>query len=75
VKTRLRISLIRRSLKELQDQLDPATFWPIHRATTVNAGAIDSIVRDLRGRISVRLKARPEKLAVSDAHSQMFRQM
>ncbi len=68
-------ALIRRSLKELQDQLDPAVFWPIHRATIVNANAIAGVRRDFRGRISVEIKARPEKLAVSEAHAHLFRQM
>ena len=68
-------ALIRRSLKDLAGELDPAVFWPIHRGTIVNAHAIDSVVRDLRGRISVRLKERPEKLPVSEAHAHRFRQM
>jgi DNA-binding LytR/AlgR family response regulator len=68
-------SLIRRSLKELQEQLDPAVFWPIHRSIIVNANAIAGVVRDFRGRISVKLKTRAEKLAVSDAHAHLFRQM
>jgi len=68
-------SLIRRSLKELQEQLDPAVFWPVHRSTIVNAGAIAGVTRDLRGRISIRLKTRAEKLPVSDAHAHLFRQM
>lgn len=68
-------SLIRRSLKELHEQLDPAVFWPIHRSTIVNANAIAGVARDFRGRVSVALKARAEKLAVSDAHAHVFRQM
>ncbi len=67
--------LIRRSLRDLQGQLDPSVFWPIHRGTVVNAGAIDTVSRDFRGRISVILKARKEKLPVSDAHAHLFRQM
>ena len=67
--------LIRRSLKDLQGDLDPAVFWPIHRATIVNAAAIDSVTRDFRGRVAVRLKARRETLAVSEAHAHLFRQM
>lgn len=68
-------ALIRRSLKELQDELDPACFWPIHRSTIVNANAIAGVTRDFRGRVAVRLKARTEKLAVSEAHEHLFRQM
>lgn len=69
------VALIRRSLKELREELDPRHFWQIHRATVVNANAIAGVSRDFRGRVSVKLKSRPERLAVSDAHLQLFRQM
>ncbi len=68
-------ALIRRSLKELQDHLDPACFWSIHRSTIVNANAIAGVTRDFRGRVAVKLKTRTEKLAVSEAHEHLFRQM
>jgi DNA-binding LytR/AlgR family response regulator len=68
-------ALIRRSLKELADQLDPERFWPIHRSTIVNANAIASVTRDFRGRVRLRLKQRSEQLPVSEAHEHMFRQM
>jgi DNA-binding LytR/AlgR family response regulator len=68
-------ALIRRSLRELQEQLDPGLFWPIHRATIVNANAVAGVSRDFRGRVSLKLKSRPEKLAVSEAHEHLFRQM
>ena len=67
--------LIRLALKELLEQLDPACFWMIHRSTIVNANAIAGVTRDLRGRLSVRLKSRSDKLAVSEAHERLFRQM
>jgi len=67
--------LIHRSLRDLQAQLDPSVFWPIHRSTIVHAGAIDNVTRDFRGRVSVILKGRREKLAVSEAHAHLFRQM
>jgi DNA-binding LytR/AlgR family response regulator len=69
------VSIVRRSLRELQEQLDPSTFWPIHRSTIVNANVIAGVTRDLRGRVALRLKNRPEKLAVSEAHVHLFRQM
>jgi DNA-binding LytR/AlgR family response regulator len=68
-------SLIRRPLKELQDELDPAQFWPIHRSTIVNANAVAGVTRDFRGRVFVKLKSRDERLAVSEAHASLFRQM
>jgi DNA-binding LytR/AlgR family response regulator len=68
-------ALIRRPLKELQEQLDPSQFWTIHRSTIVNAGAIAGVTRDFRGRVAIRLRGRPEKLVVSEAHEHLFRMM
>jgi DNA-binding LytR/AlgR family response regulator len=68
-------ALIKRSLKELHAELDPATFWQIHRSTIVNANAIAGVTRTFGGRVSVKLKVRSERLAVSAAHEQLFRQM
>jgi len=68
-------SLIRKPIKELCDELDPSSFWQIHRSTIVNVHAIAGVVRDLRGHTQVRLKRRDELLAVSDAYVHRFRQM
>ncbi|HTN50647.1 MAG TPA: LytTR family DNA-binding domain-containing protein [Burkholderiaceae bacterium] len=68
-------ALIRKSLKELVEELDPGQFWQIHRSTLVNATAIAGVTRDFRGRMLVKLKARPETLLVSDSYTHLFRQM
>jgi len=68
-------ALIRTSLRELVEQLDPARFWQIHRSTIVNLAHVASSTRDLSGRIQIRLKSRPETLAVSRAFAHRFRQM
>jgi DNA-binding LytR/AlgR family response regulator len=68
-------ALIRRPLKELIEQLDPAQFWLVHRSTIVNANAIAGVSRDLRGRVRLKLKQRRELLQVSEAHEHLFRQM
>jgi hypothetical protein len=62
-------------LKELLPQLDPQAFWQIHRGTVVQAAAIDSVHRDEAGKLSLSLRGRPEKLAVSRLYSQQFRAM
>lgn len=67
--------LIRTPLKELLPQLDPQLFWQIHRGTVVQAGAIDSVHRDEAGKLTLSLRGRPEKLAVSRLYSQQFRAM
>ncbi len=68
-------ALIRKSLKELVDELDPQQFWQIHRSTLVNVAAIAGATRDFRGRLLVRLKNRSDALLVSDTYTHLFRQM
>jgi DNA-binding LytR/AlgR family response regulator len=67
--------LIRTPLKELLPQLDAQTFWQIHRGTVVQAGAIEAVSRDESGKLTLSLRGRPEKLAVSRMYSQQFRAM
>jgi DNA-binding LytR/AlgR family response regulator len=67
--------LIRKSLKELLDELDPSLFWQIHRSTIVNVNAIAAVSRDLAGHLLVRLKNRKETLPVSQPFAHLFRQM
>ena len=68
-------ALIRTSLRELGEQLDPDRFWQVHRATIVNLAHVAATTRDLSGRTQIKLKSRPETLAVSRAFAQRFRQM
>ena len=68
-------TLIRKIIRELGDELDPTMFWQVHRSTVVNVYAIDSVIRDDRGNLTLRLKNRPESLAVSEAYTHLFRQM
>lgn len=68
-------ALIRTPMKELLEQLDPESFWPIHRGIVVNANAISALHRKLGGQREVRLKARKETLPVSDAFAYRFKEM
>jgi DNA-binding LytR/AlgR family response regulator len=68
-------ALVRRPLKDLVVRLDPSLFWQIHRSTVVNANAIAGVTRDFRGHLKVRLKQRPEMLAVAESYNYLFRQM
>ncbi len=67
--------LIRKSLKELLDELDPSLFWQIHRSTIVNVNAIAAVSRDFAGHLIVKLKSRKETLPVSQPFAHLFRQM
>ena len=68
-------ALLRKSLKELHDELDPTVFWQIHRATIVNLNAIGSVARDANGHVVLKLKQRKEMLPVSETYAHLFRQM
>lgn len=68
-------SVIRKTIKELCDELDPSMFWQIHRSSVVNVNYIDSVVRDIGGRVLLRLKQRNESLPVSESYAPLFRQM
>ncbi|MFA9275431.1 MAG: LytR/AlgR family response regulator transcription factor [Candidatus Aquirickettsiella gammari] len=67
--------LIRKTLKELEDELDPKEFWRVHRSTLVRVSAIAEVTRDFRGRQMLGLKGSPEKLEVSRNHTHLFQQM
>jgi DNA-binding LytR/AlgR family response regulator len=68
-------SLIRKPIKELLDELDPAKFWQIHRATIVNVDHIASVRRGLKDQAEIALRDHPETLVVSRAFTHLFKQM
>ncbi|OYU77646.1 MAG: DNA-binding response regulator, partial [Burkholderiales bacterium PBB5] len=68
-------ALIRKPIKELIDELDPAVFWQIHRSTLVNVKAIAGITRDFRGRQIVSVRGHNEKLEVSRSYTHLFKGM
>ncbi|NHZ36885.1 LytR/AlgR family response regulator transcription factor [Massilia rubra] len=67
--------LIRKTLKELADELDPDEFWRIHRSTLVRVDAIAEVTRDERGRQMLRVRNHPTLLEVSRNHAHLFQQM
>lgn len=75
VQTAQQEALIRKPIKELMAELDPAQFWQIHRSTLINTRAIAGITRDERGRQLVSIKGRPEKLEVSRSYAHLFKGM
>lgn len=67
--------LLRMPLKELLAQLDSEQFWQVHRSTAVNARQIISAHHDVMGKVTLNLRDRPEKVAVSRNYAHLFRQM
>jgi DNA-binding LytR/AlgR family response regulator len=68
-------ALIKKTIKELSEELDPTMFWQVHRSTLVNVHAIDSVIRDNHGNVKLLLKHRSENLPVSEAYVHLFRRM
>ena len=75
VQTRRYEALIRKPIKDLVGELDPAEFWQIHRATLVRVDAIEHVSRNLRGNQVVHLRGSDEKLEVSRSFNHLFKQM
>jgi DNA-binding LytR/AlgR family response regulator len=67
--------LLRTPLKDLLAQLDPEQFWQVHRGTIVNVRQVVSAHHDLLGKVSLKLRDRTERVAVSRSYAHLFRQM
>ena len=67
--------LIRTPLKDLLPQLDAQVFWQIHRGTVVNAACVDRVTRDELGKLSLNLRGRSEKLAISRLYAHRFKSL
>ncbi len=68
-------ALIRRSIRELADELDPDRFAQIHRSTIVNLHQVVQVIRGPNETAEVQLKGRTELLSVSRSYLSLFRQM
>ena len=67
--------LVRASLRELLPQLDPATFWQVHRGTVVQVRAITTAKREESGKVTLTLRGRPERLVASRLYAHLFKGM
>ena len=68
-------ALIRKTIRELADELDPEVFVQIHRSSIVNLHHVAQVVRGANETADVHLKGRPEVLPVSRSFVHLFRQM
>lgn len=75
VRTRDGEHLIRKTIKELENELDPDQFWRVHRAAIVNARAILAVDHSLSGGYTVKFRDIQDRLTVSRAYAHLFRQM
>ncbi|MCB1998867.1 MAG: response regulator transcription factor [Burkholderiaceae bacterium] len=68
-------ALIRRTIRELADELDPDRFVQVHRSVIVNLHQVAQVVRGANETADVHLKGRSEVLPVSRSYLHLFRQM
>lgn len=70
-----REAVVRSTLKELVEQLDPAQFAQVHRSVVVNLRAISHVKRHDNETAEIHLRHRRETLPVSRGFLHLFRQM
>ena len=68
-------ALIRKTIRELADELDPESFAQIHRSVIVNLRQVSQVDRGINETAEVRLKNRKDVLPVSRSFVHIFRQM
>jgi DNA-binding LytR/AlgR family response regulator len=67
--------VIRTPLKELEEQLDPARFWRVHRSAIVRLAGVARVSRDEGGQPIVHLRRGERTVPVSRAYAHRFKQM
>jgi DNA-binding LytR/AlgR family response regulator len=67
--------VLRRTIKDLEGELDPSLFWRVHRSIIVRVDQIASAKRDLRGRYTIALRDRSESIRTSQSYGHLFKQM
>ena len=68
-------ALIRKTIRELADELDPSRFVQTHRSVIVNLHQVLQVTRGPNETAEVQLKGRRELLPVSRSYLHLFRQM
>lgn len=68
-------ALIRRTIRELADELDPDCFVQVHRSVIVNLRQVAQVVRGPNETADVHIKGRSELLPVSRSFVHVFRHM
>ncbi len=68
-------ALIRKTIRELADELDPDVFAQVHRSVIVNLRQVAQVLRGPNETAEIQLKGRHEMLPVSRSYVHVFRQM
>jgi DNA-binding LytR/AlgR family response regulator len=67
--------LVSRPLKQLVEELDPETFWQVHRSYVVNLRAILSVRKGPGGALEIVVRDHTDRIPVSQQYAHRFRHM
>lgn len=65
--------LIRKSLRQLEDSLDPDLFWRVHRSILVQVEQIARVEKTFTGQMRLHLKSRQHTIPVSRRYAPRFK--
>ena len=68
-------ALIRKTIKELADELDTEKFVQVHRSIIVNLTQVSHVQSGANETANLSLKGRAEQLPISRSYLHLFRQM
>ncbi len=68
-------AVIRKSIRELADELDPQVFAQVHRSVIVNLREVSQVVRGSNETAELHLHRHSERLPVSRSYLHLFKQM
>jgi len=71
--TQKREALVRMPLKNLYEQLNPESFWQVHRSTVLNVDHLDYVKNIDHEQIQAHMNSCEEPLAISRSFSHLFR--
>ena len=66
-------ALVKKTLRELAAELDPAHFWQVHRGTIVNIRSIAAVNTDELGKREIALRDHADRLEVSRTFAHLFK--
>ncbi len=75
VKTEKKEHLIKKTMKELEVELDPEQFWRVHRSSIINIDKIKKIIRSFSNQLVIVFENTDRTVKVSRAYSHLFKQM
>ncbi len=68
-------ALIRKPIRELADELDPARFVQVHRSVIVNLHQVTQVLRCENETAELHLRGRSQTLPISRNYLHLFKQM